>query len=166
MGYGKNALAALHKESEDEDDDMQTVITQMTPLSTQSQLMATTAAETSASVAAAINQLATNQNAMQQQFAAFPAQCNTTYQPAQVAQPPAMQFSISNFATFLPAGLGGGRRGGRGCGGRANFAHTGGRNICTPHLPILSVMADKVACPPLVEETNAVGVRHHSRNKK
>ena len=59
-------------------DDVQTVITQMTALTTQSQLTATTTAETSASVAAAINQLNANQQAMQQQFAAFTTQRNTT----------------------------------------------------------------------------------------
>ena len=57
-GYVQNAFAALREESEDEDDDVQTVITQIAALTTQSQkLTATTAAETSASVAAGINQL-------------------------------------------------------------------------------------------------------------
>ncbi len=46
----------------------------MAALTTQSQLTATTTAETQASVAAAINQLAANQQAMQQQFAAFATQ--------------------------------------------------------------------------------------------
>jgi len=63
-GYVQNAFAALHKESDNEDDEVQMVITQMAALTTQSQLMATTAAETSALVAAAINQLNTNEQAM------------------------------------------------------------------------------------------------------
>jgi hypothetical protein len=71
QGYMQNAFAALGKESDKDDDDVQTVITQMAVLTTQSQLTATTTAETQASVAAAINQLAANQQAMQQQFAAF-----------------------------------------------------------------------------------------------
>jgi len=86
-------------------------------------------AETSASVAAAINQLHANQQVMQQQFAAFTTQCNTTYQPAFPAmQPPIAQFSIPNLATFNTAGRGaGGRRGGQGRGGRANVGtDTGG----------------------------------------
>ena len=78
----------LHGESKEEDDDVQTVITQVAALTTQSQLMATTMAETSASVAAAINQLNANQQAMQQQFAAFTTQRNTTYQPAPTMQHP------------------------------------------------------------------------------
>ncbi len=127
----QNAFAALHEESNEEDDDVQTVITQMAVLTTQSQLTATTAAESSAAVAAAISQLAANQHAMQQQFAAFTTQCNTTYQPAQAAQPPITQFSIPNFAMFPAEGRGGGKRGGRGRGGRTNFTTTGRRNIRT-----------------------------------
>ena len=51
----QNAYAALAEESEDEDDDVHTVITQMAALTTQSQLTASTAAETNASVTATIN---------------------------------------------------------------------------------------------------------------
>ncbi len=65
QGYVQNAYAALAEESEEEDDDVHTVITQMAALTTQSQLTASTAAETNASVTAAINQLAANQQAMQ-----------------------------------------------------------------------------------------------------
>ena len=72
-------------------------------------------------VAAAINQLAANQQTMQQQFAAFTMQCNTSYQPAQVVQPTITQFSIPNFASFPTEGHGGGRHGGSGRGGCANF---------------------------------------------
>jgi hypothetical protein len=74
----QNAFAVLQDEFDEEDDDVQTVITQMAALTTQSQLTATTTAETSASVAVAINQLNANQQAMQQQFAAFTTQRNTT----------------------------------------------------------------------------------------
>ena len=128
QGYVQNTFAALQEESEEEEDDVQTVITQMAALTTQSQLMATTTAKTSASVVAAIHQLHANQQAMQQQFAAFTAQRNTTYQPASTVQPPITQFSIPILATFN----GGGRRGGHGRGGRANFVNTGGRNARTP----------------------------------
>jgi hypothetical protein len=59
-GYVQNAFAVLQEESEEDDDDVQTVITQMAALTTQSQLTVNTTAETSASVAAAINQLNAN----------------------------------------------------------------------------------------------------------
>jgi hypothetical protein len=124
-GYVQNAFTVLQEKSEEKDDDVQTVITQMAALTTQSQLMATTMAETSASVAAAINQLHANQQAMQQQFSVFTTQCNTPYLPAPAMQPPITQFSIPNLATFNAAGRGGGRRGGHGRGGRANFVNTG-----------------------------------------
>ncbi len=94
--------------------------------------MATTGAESSAAVEAAISQLAANQHAMQQQFAAFTTHCNTTYQPAQAAQPPITQFSIPNFAMLPTEGRGGSRRGGHGHGGRNYFFTTGRRNIGTP----------------------------------
>ncbi len=83
-------------------------------------------------VAAAINQLAANQQTMQQRFATFTMQRNTSYQPAQVVQPPITQFFIPNFASFPTEGYGGGRHGGSGRGGRANFGCTGSRNIHTP----------------------------------
>jgi hypothetical protein len=81
QGYIQKAFAALGEESDKDEDDVQTVITQMAALTTQSQFTATTMAETHASVAAAINQLAANQQVMQQQFAVFTTQSNTTYQP-------------------------------------------------------------------------------------
>jgi len=121
QGYVQNAYAALAEESEDKDDDVHTLITQMAALTTQSQLTASKAAETNASVTAAINQLAANQQVVQQQFVAYTATRNTTYQPAMPAPPPTQQLTIPSFGTFQPAGLGfGGRRGGRGCGERAN----------------------------------------------
>jgi hypothetical protein len=110
-------LHCLAEELEDEYDDVQTVITQMTALTTQSQLTASTAAELNASVTAAINQLVANQQAMQQQFAAFASMRNTTYQTVMPAPPLMQQFTIPNFGMFQPAGLGvGGRQGGHGCG--------------------------------------------------
>ena len=48
--YVQNAYAALGEESDEEDDDVQTVITQMAALTTQSQLTASTSAETNESV--------------------------------------------------------------------------------------------------------------------
>jgi hypothetical protein len=130
----QNAFAVLQDESKEEDDGVQTVITQMAALTTQSQLTATTRAETLASVAAAINQLNANQQAMQQQFAAFTTQRNTTYyQPsAQTMQPPISQFTIPAISPFNTARRGGGRHGGPGRGGRTNFVSTGGCNVQTP----------------------------------
>ncbi len=142
----QNAFAALGEESDEDDDDVQMVITQMAALTTQSQLTATTTAETQASVATAINQLAANQQAMQQQFAAFTTQQNTMYQ-ARTPTPPIMQFTIPNLATFPFEGRGGGRRaGGRGHGRRSNFATTGGRNVCTP---FANFTAGQSGLPPI-----------------
>ncbi len=106
QGYVQNAFAALDEESDKDDDDVQMVITQIAPLTTQSQLTATITAETQASVVAAINQLAANQQAMQQQFTAFTTQQNTTYQ-ARTPTPPITQFTIPNLATFPFKGHGG-----------------------------------------------------------
>ncbi len=61
QGYVQNAFAAHGEESDEDDDNVQTVITQMAALTTQIQLTANTTAETHASVTAAINQLAANQ---------------------------------------------------------------------------------------------------------
>ena len=120
----QNAYTALAEKTEDEDDDVQTVITQMAALTTQSQLTASTEAETNALVTVVIHQLAANQQAMQQQFATFASMHNTAYQPTTPAPPPMQQFTIPNFGTFWPAGLGvGGRRGGHGRGKRAVVGH-------------------------------------------
>ena len=130
QGYVQNAFAALGEESDEDDDNVQTVITQMAALTTQIQLTANTTAETHASVTAAINQLAANQQVMQQQLAAF-TPSNTTYQPS--PHPPITQLTIPSYTTFPTSGRGGGnRRGGRGRGERANSAITGGRNTRTP----------------------------------
>ena len=101
----------------------------MAALTTQSQLTASTAAGTNVLVTAAINQLAANQQAMQQQFAAFASMRNKTFQLATPTPPPMQQFNIPNFGTFQPAGLGvGGRLGRCGQGKRANV----GCQKCTP----------------------------------
>ena len=94
QGYVQKAYTALEEEPEDKDDDVHMVIMQMAALTTQSQLTASTAAETNALVTAAINQLAANQQAMQQQFAVFTAMRNTTYQPTLPAPPPMQQLNI------------------------------------------------------------------------
>jgi hypothetical protein len=128
QGYVQNAFATLAKDLQDGDDDVQTVIMQMAALTTQSQLTASMTAETNASVTLTINQLAANQQAMQQQFVAFASMCNTTYQPALPAPPPIPQFATPNFEPFQPVGIGGGgRRGGRGRGKCANAGRQNGR---------------------------------------
>ena len=133
QGYVQNTFTALTEESDNDDNSMQTVITQMTALTTQSQLSATTATKMTELVAAAINQLAANQQTLQEQFAAFTMQCNTSYQPAQVVQPPLItQFLVPNFVSFPTECCGSGRRGGSGCGGHVNFGRTGGCNVRTP----------------------------------
>ena len=130
QGYVQNAFAALAEKLDDDDDDVQMVSTQNAALTTQSQLMASTVVETNASVTAAINQLVANQQAMQQQFAAFSSTRNITYQPAMPAPAPIQQFAIPNFGTFQPDGIGvGGRWGGCGHGEHAN---AGCQNMHTP----------------------------------
>jgi hypothetical protein len=108
-------------------------------------------------VAMAINQCTANQQTLQQQFAAFTMQRNTSYQPAQVVQPPITQFLIPNFASFPTVGHGGGRHGGSGRGEHANLGHTSGRNLCTP-LQTLLDGADKGGCPPLAAEADKLAV--------
>ena len=121
QGYVQNAFVALAEESDEEDDDVQMIIVHMAALTTQSQLTASTTAETNASVTPAINQLAANQQAIQQQFAVFASMRNTLYQPATPTPPPMQQFNILNFGTFQPAGLGvNGKQGGLGRVERAN----------------------------------------------
>jgi hypothetical protein len=137
--FVQNTFTARTETLDEDDDNVQTVMTQMAALTTQSQQTAHTAAKTSASVAAAINQPMANQQTMQQQFSAFTKQHNKTYQWAQAVQPPITQFSIPNFASFPTESCGGGRRGGIGRGGHANFVRTGGRNVRTP-------FADFVGC--------------------
>ena len=69
---------------------------------------------------------------MQQQFAAFTTQCNTTYQ-ARTPAPPITQFTILNFAAFPFKGRSGSRRaGGHGRARCSNFVTTEGRNVRTP----------------------------------
>jgi hypothetical protein len=147
QGYVQNAFTALMETSDDDDNNVQTVMTQMAALTTQSQQMAHTVAERSASVAAAINQLAANQQIMQQQFAAFTMQRNTSYQRTQVVQSPIAQFLIPNFASFPSEGCSGGRRGGS---GRVDMQILGAQVAATyaPHSQTLSDAADKGACPP------------------
>jgi hypothetical protein len=77
QGYVKNAFISLTEESDDKDNDVQTVMTQMATLTTQSQLLATTVTKTTAVVAAAINQLAANHQTMQQFLPHSP--CNATH---------------------------------------------------------------------------------------
>jgi hypothetical protein len=96
--------------SDDDDDNANRVITQMAALTTKSQLTMTTAAETNAAVTVAIYQLNANQQAMQQQFAAFTTWCNTSYQPAPPSRPPITQFTIPNYLLLTPAGVGSGGR--------------------------------------------------------
>jgi hypothetical protein len=121
QGYIQTAFNVL-QESNNEDDDVNTVITQMAALTTQSQLTSTTVAETTVSVTAAINQLAANQQAMQQQFAAFATQQNTTYQQVPAAQPHIAGVTIPAFPTFHTERCG--QRGGQGCGTTPGNAQT------------------------------------------
>jgi hypothetical protein len=129
-GYIQNAYAAHAKESTDgEDDDMQTVITQMADLNTQSQMMTATNAATTSLVTTAINQLAASQQAMLQQIAAF---ANVARAPPAAVQFPT-QFTIPAVVNFQGGGYHGGRRGGRGRGDRGGRqVQSGGHNTPTP----------------------------------
>ncbi len=118
QGYVQNAYAALAKEStDDENDNVQTVITQMVALATQSEMTVASTVATTLVVMSAINQLAANQQAMLQQIAAF---ANAARAPPVAVQYPT-QFNIPPISNFQ----GGGNRGGR-CGGRGH-GNRGGR---------------------------------------
>jgi hypothetical protein len=137
--FVQNTFTARTETLDEDDDNVQTVMTQMAALTTQSQQTAHTAAKTSASVAAAINQLAANQQTIQKQFAAFTTQCNTTCQRAQAVQPPITKFLIPNFVSFPTEGHGSSGHGGSGRGGHANLGRTRGHNVPT-------LFADFVGC--------------------
>ncbi len=130
QGYVQNAYAVLAKEStNDEDNNVQTVITQMAALTTQNKMMAASTAATTLAVMSTINQLATNQQAMLQQIAAFANAARAP--PAAVLFP--TQFNIPPISNFQGGGNRGGRRGGRGCGNRGGRQglQGGGRNTRT-----------------------------------
>ncbi len=110
QGYIQNVFAALAKEStKDENDDVQTVITQMAALTTQSKVMAASTAANTLAVTSAINQLAANQQAMSQQIAAF---ANAARAPPAAVRFPT-QFNIPPINNFQGGGTRGSRRGGR-----------------------------------------------------
>jgi hypothetical protein len=146
QGYVQNAFNIL-QESDDKDDDVNTVITQMAALTTQSQIMATLAAETTASVMAAIYQLAANQQAMQQQFAAFATQRNTIYQQVRAAQPQVAGIIIPVFPTSNTECHG--QRGGQGCGTNPGNANTGGRNAPMPFANFVGCQGGQGGLPPI-----------------
>jgi hypothetical protein len=101
--------AALTKEStDDEDNNIQTVITQMAALTMQSKMTAASTAATTLAVTSTINQLAANQQAMSQQIAAF---ANAARAPLAAVQFPT-QFNIPPISNFQGSGNRGGRPGG------------------------------------------------------
>jgi hypothetical protein len=101
QGYVQNAYTTLAKEStNDEDNDVQTVITQMAALTMQSKMMATSTAATTLVVTSAINQLAANQQAMLQQIAAL---ANVARAPPAAVQFPT-QFNIPPISNFQGGG--------------------------------------------------------------
>jgi len=116
------------------------VISQMAALTTQSQLTAASTAATSSIVAAAIQQLNTNQQvmniiqqAMMQHLMTY-ANADTTHNPPAVHNTPLTHFNIPIIGTFQPGGNAqGGRRPGCGRGGRAPVHVPGGRQA--PHTP-------------------------------
>ncbi len=126
QGYNQNAFAVL-QESDNDNNDVQSFVTQMAALTTQSNLSATTAAESTAAVMAAITQLAVNQQAMQQQFVALTTQCNTSYQ-----QSPIPGFNIPTLSAFISECPTCGRCSGQGHGTAAGATFTGKRNPLTP----------------------------------
>ncbi len=123
QGYVQNA-------SNDEDDNVQTVITQMAALTTQSKMMAASTAATTLAVTSAINQLATNQQAMLQQITAF---ANAAKAPPAAVKFPT-QFNIPPISNSQGGGNRGSRCGGRGRGnqGGRQGLQGGGRNTRTP----------------------------------
>ncbi len=136
-GYIQNAYAMLTKESTDgEDDDVQSIITQMAAIPTQRQMTVAANAMTTFLVTTAINQLATNQQAMLQKIAAF---VNAARAPPAAVQFPT-QFTIPAVGNFQGGGYCGGRRGRRGRGDRrGRQVQSGGHNTRTP-------FANYIAC--------------------
>jgi hypothetical protein len=95
-----------------EDNNVQTVITQMVALTMQSKMTAASTAATTSAVMSAIKQLAANQQAMSQQIAAFE---NAARAPPEAVQFPT-QFNIPPISKFQGGGNRGGRHGGQGHG--------------------------------------------------
>lgn len=143
-GYVQNAYAALAEESTDEeDDDVQTVITQMAALTTQSQLTAASQAASTSTVTSAINQLVANQQAMSQQIAAFAngnrAPPAAVQFPTQFIVPP---ITVPPIGSFQGGGNRASRRAGRGRGERSGRqGQSGGRNTRTPFANYLARQA-------------------------
>jgi hypothetical protein len=98
QGYVQNA-------SNDEDNNVQTVITQMAALTTQSKMTAASTAATTLAVTSAINQLSANQQAMLQQITAFAN--------AAKAPPAAVKFPTQFNIPPISNSQGGGNRGSR-----------------------------------------------------
>jgi hypothetical protein len=136
QGYTQNAFAIL-QESDNEDEDVQSFVTQMGALITQSNLSATTAAKSTAGVTTTIAQLAVNQQTMQQQFVAFTAQCNTSYQ-----QPPIAGFNIPAIPALIPDQPTCGQTGGQGHGTGTSTTFTSRHN---PHTPFANYMGHQGA---------------------
>ncbi len=145
QGYVQNALNVL-QESDNKDDDVNTVIMQMATLTTQSQLTATTMAETAVLVMAAINQLAANQQSMQQQFVAFATQRNRTYQHVPAEQPHVAGITIPAFPTFQMERRG--QRGGQGRGTTPSNAKTSGCNAQMPFANFVGCQGGQGGLPP------------------
>jgi len=154
-GYVQNAFAVLEESDDDEDEDVAMVITQMDALTTQSQLTAATPS----SVAAAIQQLNTNQQVMMQQMTYWNA--NTTRNPPAVHNPPLTHFNIPTIGIFQPGGNAqGGRRPERGHGGRAPVIVPGGHRA--PRTPFAGYSARQGGMgasivPPFVPGVSGVG---------
>jgi hypothetical protein len=108
QGHVQNAYAALAEEStNNEDNNVQTVITQMAALTTQSKMTAASTAATTSAVTSAINQLAANQQVMLQQIAAF---ANAARAPPAAVQFPT-HFNIPPISNLQGGSNRGGRRG-------------------------------------------------------
>jgi hypothetical protein len=153
-GYVQHAYAVLAKESPGkEDNDVKTLITQMVALTTQSQMMVASNAATTLSVKIDVNQLATNQQAMSQQIAAFAIAARAPTAAVQFST----QFNIPAIRNFQGGGYRGGRHGGRGrgdCGGRQG--QSGGHNICTPFANYVACQAGK--CLPAITAQQTPGM--------
>jgi hypothetical protein len=97
QGYVQNTYTVLAEEStNDEYNNIQTVITQMVALTTQSKMTRASTAATTLVVTSAINQLAANQQAMSQQIKAFANAARAP--PAAVLFP--TQFNIPPISNF------------------------------------------------------------------
>ncbi len=145
--YMQNAFAALGDNSNDDDDvnnNVATITTHLAALTMQSQLTAASTVATTASVTTAINQLASNQQAMMQMMAYANTARDQVRTHTRKAPPlvPTTHFNIPAIGYFQQGGQGRGgiRRGG----GRGGQETAPGRSGCRNRMPYVDTGATQI----------------------